>query len=243
MQLKWLEDFIAVAKTENISRAAELRHVTQPGFSRRIQALERWFGARLIDRGTYPITLTPAGTAFHQIAERILRDVYDVRQKFRLEQKNPEAIVRLSMPHALAVYFFPLWWRNITAGKPLIARVLADDFKDCVTSLVQRRSDLLLCYYHEGIEQDANLQHLPFHRVAEDRLIPVCAPDPNGSPLYPISPGSEAAIPLLSYTSDALLGQVVATLLHRQAATVALRYESTLVEALRAAALIGNGVA
>ena len=40
METKWLEDFIALAETRSFSRAAQLRHITQPAFSRRIQALE-----------------------------------------------------------------------------------------------------------------------------------------------------------------------------------------------------------
>ncbi|MCK7497041.1 MAG: LysR family transcriptional regulator [Comamonadaceae bacterium] len=42
-------------------RSAQLRHVTQPAFSRRIQALEAWAGIDLVDRSSYPTRLTPAG--------------------------------------------------------------------------------------------------------------------------------------------------------------------------------------
>ena len=47
MQLKWLEDLVALAQTRSFSRAAELRHVTHPAFGRRIKALEDWAGAAL----------------------------------------------------------------------------------------------------------------------------------------------------------------------------------------------------
>ena len=36
---KWLEDFASLAETRSFSRSAHLRHITQPAFSRRIQAL------------------------------------------------------------------------------------------------------------------------------------------------------------------------------------------------------------
>ncbi len=39
METKWLEDFVSLAETRSFSRSAQLRHVTQPAFSRRIQAL------------------------------------------------------------------------------------------------------------------------------------------------------------------------------------------------------------
>ena len=40
VETKWLEDFVSLAETHSFSRSAQLRHVTQPAFSRRIQALE-----------------------------------------------------------------------------------------------------------------------------------------------------------------------------------------------------------
>ena len=40
MEIKWLEDFVTLADTSSFSRAAELRNVTQPAFSRRIKQLE-----------------------------------------------------------------------------------------------------------------------------------------------------------------------------------------------------------
>ena len=39
METKWLEDFVSLAETRSFSRSAQLRRVTQPAFSRRIQAL------------------------------------------------------------------------------------------------------------------------------------------------------------------------------------------------------------
>ena len=61
METKWLEDFVSLAETRSFSRSAQLRHVTQPAFSRRIQALEAWAGTDLVDRSSYPTRLTAAG--------------------------------------------------------------------------------------------------------------------------------------------------------------------------------------
>ena len=58
METKWLEDFVSLAETRSFSRSAQLRHVTQPAFSRRIQALEAWAGTDLVDRSSYPTRLT-----------------------------------------------------------------------------------------------------------------------------------------------------------------------------------------
>src|SRR5688500_11241190 len=68
MELEWLEDFISLARSGSFSRSATERHVTQPAFSRRIQALELWLGVALIDRSAYPTRLTPAGRQFREVA-------------------------------------------------------------------------------------------------------------------------------------------------------------------------------
>ena len=66
MDLSWLDDFLALTETLNFSRAAEMRHVTQPAFSRRIRALEEWLGVVLFDRSTHPATLTETGEWFRE---------------------------------------------------------------------------------------------------------------------------------------------------------------------------------
>ena len=61
MHIKWLDDFVSLAKTRSFTRAAEERQVTLPAFGRRIKSLESWVGVPLVNRGTYPATLTEEG--------------------------------------------------------------------------------------------------------------------------------------------------------------------------------------
>ena len=60
MEFKWLEDFLSLAQTSSFCQSAEERSLTQSGFSRRIKGLELWVGTPLVDRSTYPTTLTLA---------------------------------------------------------------------------------------------------------------------------------------------------------------------------------------
>ena len=72
MDLRLLEYFLAVAKTGNITRAAEQLHVTQPTISRQLVGLEPEKGTRPLVRGKRQITLTDAGILFQQRAEEIV---------------------------------------------------------------------------------------------------------------------------------------------------------------------------
>jgi DNA-binding transcriptional LysR family regulator len=61
LDLEKLRNFVAVAKTRSFVRAAEELNLSQPGLSRSIQALERQFGVRLLDRDRRAVRVTAAG--------------------------------------------------------------------------------------------------------------------------------------------------------------------------------------
>jgi hypothetical protein len=50
MELAWIEDFLALSSTLNFTRAASMRNLTQPIFSRRVRNLELWMRAILVAR-------------------------------------------------------------------------------------------------------------------------------------------------------------------------------------------------
>jgi DNA-binding transcriptional LysR family regulator len=54
MELKWLEDLLALLEEGSISRAAARRHVTQPAYSRRVRQLEQWLGVELAHSQCWP---------------------------------------------------------------------------------------------------------------------------------------------------------------------------------------------
>ena len=62
MEFRVLRYFLAVAREESISRAAEFLHVTQPNLSRQMQNLEDEVGQSLLIRGKRKIGLTDAGS-------------------------------------------------------------------------------------------------------------------------------------------------------------------------------------
>jgi DNA-binding transcriptional LysR family regulator len=61
VSLRQLEYFVAVVDEGSFTAAAQLLHVTQPGLSHQIQALERELGGPLLERLPRKVRLTPAG--------------------------------------------------------------------------------------------------------------------------------------------------------------------------------------
>ena len=72
MELRVLQYFLAVAREQNISAAAQSLHLTQPTLSRQLMELEMELGKQLMIRGSRKITLTEDGMRLRRRAEEIL---------------------------------------------------------------------------------------------------------------------------------------------------------------------------
>lgn len=82
MEYRVLKYFLAVVREENMSRAAQVLHLTQPTLSRQIAQLEDELGAKLFERGNRAITLTHAGMLLQQRAEEIVALTEKTQQEF-----------------------------------------------------------------------------------------------------------------------------------------------------------------
>ena len=87
MELRVLKYFLAVAREENITRAAEFLHITQPTLSRQLMQLEDELNAQLFIRGKNRITLTDEGMLLRRRAEEIVDLAHKTEKEF-LEQNN-----------------------------------------------------------------------------------------------------------------------------------------------------------
>lgn len=72
MELRVLQYFLAVAREQNISAAAQSLHLTQPTLSRQLKELEEELGKQLMVRGSRKIVLTEEGMLLRKRAEEIL---------------------------------------------------------------------------------------------------------------------------------------------------------------------------
>lgn len=72
MEFRVLQYFLAIAREETISQAAESLHITQPTLSRQMKELEEQLGKQLFIRGNRKINLTEEGILLRQRAEEII---------------------------------------------------------------------------------------------------------------------------------------------------------------------------
>ena len=83
MEIRVLEYFLAVAREQNISRAAEFLHLTQPTLSRQLIDLEKELGKQLMIRGNRKITLTEDGMLLRKRAEEIINLVHKTESEVK----------------------------------------------------------------------------------------------------------------------------------------------------------------
>ena len=72
METRLLRYFLAVAREENITRAAESLHISQPSLSKQLMELEQELGKQLLIRGKRKVTLTEEGILLRKRADEII---------------------------------------------------------------------------------------------------------------------------------------------------------------------------
>ena len=93
MELRVLGYFLAVAREEKFTRAAEQLHVTQPTLSRQIAELEAELGVKLFTRSSHNIVLTEEGMMLKRRAQEILSLADRTKRDFIGRQEELEGTV------------------------------------------------------------------------------------------------------------------------------------------------------
>src|SRR3954468_4752936 len=131
MELNWLEDFLALVERRNFSRAAEVRHVTQPAFSRRIRALEDWVGTPLVVRASQGVVLNAAGEVLRERAAGLVSDLQQMRRAALKAAGREGAALTIAATHALSFTFFPSWIRSFSSLETLALLWQKKRFRRC----------------------------------------------------------------------------------------------------------------
>lgn len=247
METKWLEDFVSLAETRSFSRSAQARHVTQPAFSRRIQALEAWAGMDLVDRSSYPTRLTAAGETLLAQAQELLANLQATRNMLRSHQATGADTIEFAVPHSLAFSFFPTWLMGLRQQQlePFKCRLNALNVHDAVLQLSEGHCDLLLAYHHPSQPLQLDAERYEMLSLGHDTLAAFARPDAEGQAQVRLPGHAGQKIPFLAYAEGAYLGRLVEIILKEAGLPLNLNalYETDMAEGLKAMALEGHGLA
>lgn len=132
MTLKHLRIFVTVYREMNITKAADLLHMTQPAVSRSIQELENYYGIRLFERINRRLYRTKESEEIYVRALHIVNSFHDME----LEIKNWDefGIFRIGASITLGNFILPVMIRQLQNLYPNL-RVQAARFQEAIPSM------------------------------------------------------------------------------------------------------------
>lgn len=226
MEVRWLEDFMALARTRHFSRAAEMQHVSQPTFSRRIRLLEESMGSILVNRQTLPLSLTPAGELFLEFCERVTRDVRDTRDRIAALEAEASARISVGSTQGLFSHFYQGWAQDAGIAGRLQLNLKATSWvgEQFLDALENGECDLVLCYWHPDLPWGSRLTSDKFEWLvlARESLVPVSVADEQGHPRFALPGSPEQPVPLIGYHNRGFLQSAIEGHLARKKLTAQL---------------------
>lgn len=201
MDTGWLYDFLALIETGSFTQAATYRHCSQAAFSRRIQNLEIWAGAKLIDRSAYPLKLTKAGEKFRHRTLSLTSALEGARAEVgsSLISNN----VRVAITYSLAADSFPKRWASWTKNTDISCTTLVGNVLETTSIFTAGQADLLISYKHPlfpGSELDSDLYDKVV--ISHDLLRPYATED------FGFPGTKNKPVPLLKYTEHSYFSKV-----------------------------------
>lgn len=244
MDTNWLRDFECLARTQNFTRAADERNITQSAFSRRIKALESWVGLPLVNRATYPVQLTDAGRQFLPTATATLSQLADVRHTLRDADKGAHKFIRFSVLHTISVHYLADRIDVLQQDLPKIqTQVISDSLSTCCDLLVEGAVDIMLCYAHSAVAPMIDEAAFERKNLRVDTLIPVAAADCVQAHGWSLDTPQSVEIPYLAYEKSSFLGIVVDRAIGGKPFNAKTIYVDALVEAIKRRLVAGSGFA
>ncbi|WCM91290.1 LysR family transcriptional regulator [Acidovorax sp. NCPPB 2350] len=99
-RIELLQTFVRIVESGSLSAAAQQLATSQPTVSRRLQALERSLGLRLLQRSTHGMKLTEDGRRCFAHAKELLANWQAMESDLRGAHDTPRGTLRVQAPHA-----------------------------------------------------------------------------------------------------------------------------------------------
>ena len=138
METRVLRYFLAVAREENITKAAEQLHITQPTLSRQLAQLEEELGVHLFERGTRRTTLTSEGQLLRRRAEEIVELMDKTERELAEQEELVDGTVSIGWGELESVKFVASMLHAFSEKYPLVRYRLYSANADHLKSQIDR---------------------------------------------------------------------------------------------------------
>ncbi|MEO8278522.1 MAG: LysR family transcriptional regulator [Ideonella sp.] len=164
--------FRAVAELANFRKAAEVVHISQPAFSRRIDKLEQALGVRLLNRTTRRVELTTVGRDFERKVRQILDDLDITLMAIHGERSTRISEVTIAcVPSAVNYFLSHVIARHRASHANVRVNVFDASANDVLAAVTRGDADFGLNFMG-ALEGD-----IEFKTLIEERFVAACRRD------------------------------------------------------------------
>ena len=166
LNLNQLRYFVSVAESGSFTRAAANQYISQTAITQQIRALEETVGARLFDRNSRPVSLTPAGKVFLKEAREILGRMDVALSRIREASTGLEGDLRLGYTKGYEHSDLPKYLRVFHQEYPNVLLLCHRCDTDALASgLLSGEYDIIFTWDSTNIRKEEALELRVFERV------------------------------------------------------------------------------
>ena len=163
MTLKHMRIFVTVYQEMNVTRAADLLHMTQPAVSRSIQELENYYGIRLFERINHRLYRTKGSEEFYARALHIVNSFNDM--EMGIKNWDEFGILRVGSSITLGNFFLPDIIETLHKAHPnLQIRATISKGRNIYEAILDDKIDLAV------VEGNVSGEYIHKEPIREDRL-------------------------------------------------------------------------
>jgi DNA-binding transcriptional LysR family regulator len=185
--------FVRIAERQSFTRAADDLQIPRATVTNLMKRLEERLGARLLERTTRTVRLTPDGDAHYQRCVRLIADMEEAEGAFT--DLAPKGLLRVNVQGTLARHFVVPALPAFLARFPDIELMIGED--DRLVDLVREGID---CVLRAGVLQDSSMVG---RRVAELQQVTVASPAYLAAYGEPSDPAALSTHRAVNYVSSA----------------------------------------
>jgi DNA-binding transcriptional LysR family regulator len=232
-----LEQFVAVAETGSIARAAERCHTVASAVSKRLSDLEDSFGTPLMVRGTKGVELTPAGHTFLARARSVLHQAEQIDEELRRHASGARGHVRVFANISAIVEFLPAALASFLAKYPDIHVHLEEHVSAAIAAgVADNLADFGILSEVTAVD---GLTMTPFRT---DELVVVLEPGHTLAGKSSLGFGEIVALPMVGLHANSALHHLLARAAADEGKSLNFRIRVTSFDAVCAMVAAGLGV-
>lgn len=240
LEIRWIEDLLALEQSRSISKAAEMRFISQSAFTRRLQHIENSLGFQVIERNFRDIKFTEAGQILLSTAKEIAQQLKETITLLHNMEKENKLSIKFAVAHSLASSFFTNFIQLFPSHvENFKLEIIATNVNEGINLLKEGACDFMICYADQNLISGINQRVLSHLKIGQTNIIPVTALNAKKQIMFDV----HQPFPLITYSSKAYLRLLVNQVLNQNHLKYRVLYETDNANNVKDLVLQGLGIA